>query len=171
MKKGISWIKSFDKIIIKYIILRYFYDFYIIVMFKKILFLLLSFCLIFFWTSNVFAWWKSTPWWVVEDLHDSDIQKTSLNDVWWSSQWINWTLTSIKWHSNGYIQWLWFIWLAIALILIIYNGMLLLWNFSWEDKLAKAKKRFLSLILWVIILTSWYVIIKLVMSLISQIFS
>ena len=142
-----------------------------IVMFKKKIFVLLSFCLIFFWTSNVFAWWNSDPSGIVNWLRDKDIQKTSLDKVWWDSQWIKWTLNSIKWESNGYIQWLWFIWLSIALILIIYNGMLLLWNFTWEDKLSKAKKRFLSLILWVIVLTSWYIIIKLVMSLISQIFS
>ncbi len=142
-----------------------------IVMFKKILFLLLSFCLIFFWTSNVFAWWNSDPNQVVNELHDSNIQHTALDTVWWSSKWIKETLWDIKSWSSWYIQWLWFIWLSIALILIIYNGMLLLWNFTWEDKLSKVKKRFLSLILWVIILTSWYIIIKLVVSLISQIFS
>jgi len=139
-------------------------------MFKKILFLLLSFCLIFFWTSNVFAWWESDPKGVIEDLRDNKIQKTALDKV-WSSKWVNWTLTDIKDNSNWYIQWLWFIWLSIALVLIIYNGMLLLWNFTWEDKFSKVKKRFLSLILWVVVLTTWYVIIKLVMSLISQIFS
>ncbi len=142
-------------------------------MFKKILFVLLSFCLIFFWTSNVLAssWGTDNPNKIIDWLKDSKIQSTALSWVWWKQhQWIETTLTKIKWDSTGYIQWLWFIWLSIALILIIYNGMLLLWNFTWEDKLSKVKKRFLSLILWVIVLTSWYIIIKLVMSLISQIF-
>jgi len=143
-------------------------------MFKKILFLFLSFSLIFFCysivTANGSSEWERTPSQIINNMKDGKIQNTALKNVWWSSQWINWTLNGIKTNSNSYIQWLWFIWLSVAFILIIYNGMLLLWNFTWEDKLSKAKKRFLSLILWVIVLTTWYVIIKLVVSLVWGIF-
>jgi len=141
-------------------------------MFKKILFFAILSWTIFFWISSAATVWDNKkPSEIITEIKDNNVQNTALDNVWWSSKWVYDTLDSIKNNSSWYIQWIWLIWLAIAFILIIYNGMMLLWNFTGEDKLAKSKKKFVSLILWVIILTSWFVIIKLVVSLISQIFS
>ena len=141
-------------------------------MFKKILFFAILSWIIFFWISSAATVWDNKkPSEIITEIKDNNVQNTALDNVWWSSKWVYDTLDSIKNNSSWYMQWIWLIWLAIAFILIIYNGMMLLWNFTGEDKLAKSKKKFVSLILWVIILTSWFVIIKLVVSLISQIFS
>ena len=114
--------------------------------------------------------WDQTPGWVLSDLK-SDVQKTTLdNTIPWQWQWAKASLEWIKKWSTNYLQWLWYFWLSIALILIIYNWMIILTNF-WEDnKLSKVKKRFLSLILWVVLLTSAVIIIKLVTSFIWGVF-
>lgn len=127
--------------------------------------LLISFFSYFSYSSE----WDKTPDQILKNLKDNDIQKTSLDNVSW--KWIKNTLTSVKTNSYWYIQWLWFIGLSIALILIIYNGMYLLWNFWSEDKMWKVKKRLLSLIIWVLVLTTWYLIIKLVVSLVWWVFN
>lgn len=127
----------------------------------------------FFWFFYNFSWvafassWNQEPLWVLEWLKDSSVQKTALDENSW--KWVKWVLEWVKDKSGGYIQWLWFIWLATALILIIRLWIYILWNFWEEDRLSKAKKRFVSLILWVIILTSWYVIIKAIMSIVWNI--
>jgi len=129
--------------------------------------------LVFPWIFSGFSYtydaWDKDPASLVDSLKDDDIQKTKLNNVNWTN--IKETLTSIKSNSSGYIKWLGIIWLSAALLLIIYNWMLILANFGEEDKLSKAKKRFVSLILWVVLLVSAVVVIKLVTSLVWAIFS
>ena len=114
-------------------------------------------------------WWDANPHQLLYELKwDNSVQDTKLDNT--AGWWIKDTLENIKWNSVWYIEWMGFIWLSIAFLLIIYNGIVILANFWWDDKLAKAKKRFVSLILWVVIVTSGYLIIKLVVSLIWQIF-
>jgi len=136
---------------------------------KKIwLFILFSVSLLWFTCSSS---WEQSPEELVWSLKSS-VQQTALdNSIWWNWQWIKKTLEDVKWWSSWYIQWLWYIWLSIAIILIIYNWILILANFWEEDKLSKAKKKFLSIILWVVILTTSYVIINVVVWLIWWIFT
>ena len=136
---------------------------------KKIILFIFLFFISIFWFS--FIYWTdlgSSPDQILEWMKNNEVQNTVLNDVNWN--WIDNTLSSIKDKSSGYIQWLWFIWLSVALILIIYNGIYLLANFSNEDKFSKVKKRFVSLIIGVVVLTSWYLIIKFAVSIIWDIF-
>ena len=116
------------------------------------------------------AWsWESKPLDMIDDLKEDTVQDTALNEVHW--KWITETLSDIKNEKiKWYIEWMWFVWLSAAFLLIIYNGIVILANFWWEDKLAKAKKRLLSLTIWVVVVTSWYFIIKLVVSFIWGIF-
>ena len=140
--------------------------------FKMIIKRIILFIFLFFISIFWFSYWtdlgSSTPTQILDWMKNNEIQKTKLNDVNWD--WIDANLSSIKSSSSDYIKWLWFIWLSVALILIIYNGMYLLANFSDEDKLSKVKKRFVSLIIGVIVLTSWYLIIKFAVSIIWNIF-
>ena len=136
---------------------------------KKIILFIFLFFISIFWFS--FIYWTdlgSSPDQILGWMKNNEVQNTVLNDVNWN--WIDNTLSSIKDKSSGYIQWLWFIWLSVALILIIYNGIYLLANFSNEDKFSKVKKRFVSLIIGVVVLTSWYLIIKFAVSIIWDIF-
>jgi len=135
---------------------------------KIILYIFLSFISIF-WFSNIYwSWLNSSPDDILNDMKDNDIQETKFNYSF--PKWITENLNNVKDNSAGYIQWLWFIWLSIALILIIYNGIYLIANFSNEDKFSKIKKRFISLIIWVVVLTSWYLVIKFAVSIIWDIF-
>jgi len=136
---------------------------------KIILFIFLSFISIFWFSSIYWTDLGSSPNQILDWMKNTDIQKTALDNVNWD--WIEANLSSIKTNSSGYIQWLWFIWLSVALILIIYNGIYLLANFSDEDKFSKVKKRFVSLIIGVVVLTSWYLIIKFAVSVIWNIFN
>jgi len=136
---------------------------------KYIIFSIILLTSFFGYFSYSSEWNAKTPDKILDWLKDKDIQSTSLDNVSW--KWIKNTLSSVKSSPSWYIQWLWFIWLTIALFLIIYNGMYLLWNFWSEDKMWKVKKRLLSLIIWVLVLTTWYLIIKLVVSLVWWIFN
>lgn len=136
---------------------------------KTTIIFILAFLFSFFWFSNTYsASFDSSPSVILRDMKDGSVQKTALDDVDWD--WIEDTLSSIKEKSTWYIDWLAFIWLSIALVLIIYNGIYLLANFSNENKFSKIKKRFISIILGVVVFTSWYLIIKVVVSIISNIF-
>lgn len=138
-------------------------------MFKKLFLLICLFFINFLWFSFVFwnSLGSSNPQNILEDMKTT-VQDTALNDVNWA--WVESSLSSIKDNSNDYISWLWFIWLSIALILIIYNGIYLLANFTDENRFSKIKKRFVSLIIWVVVLTSGYLIIKFAVSIIWDIF-
>ena len=136
---------------------------------RKVLFL----CGLIFITTFSFAWkWDQSAEWILNDLKDNDVQQTALdNAVTTYNKWITSTLTAVKQSSTWYLQWLAYIWLSIALILIIYNGiMLLVSGITWSDEMWKFKKRFVNLIIWVVILTSGYLIIKFVVSIIWQLF-
>ena len=119
-----------------------------------------------------YAGWDSDPVGVLNELKDSDVQRTALdNAVGADTKWVTNTLTAIKQASGGSLQWIAYLGLWIALILIVYNGiMLLISGITGSDEMWKFKKRFVSLVLWVVILTSGYLIIKFVVSIIWDLF-
>jgi len=135
----------------------------------------LAFLFISLLFSNYFSFaskWDQSAVQVLSDLKYSDVQQTALdNSVTTYNKWVTSTLEAVKQSSNWYLQWLAYIWLGIALILIIYNGiMLLISGITWSDEMSKFKKRFVNLVIWVVILTSGYLIIKFVVSIIGQLF-
>jgi len=137
---------------------------------RKIILLVLFFLT---WFSLSFAWsWDGSATQILDKMKDDNVQKTALDtSITTTQKWITSTLEWIKRGSTWYLQWLAYIWLWIALILIIYNGiMLLISGLTWSDEMWKFKKRFTSLVIWVVILTSWYLIIKFVVSIIAQLF-
>jgi len=137
---------------------------------KKMKRILFSILLLFIPFFSFAGSWEQSPGWVVDDLKSS-VQDTNLqNQIPWQWVWITDSLEWVKKWSWWYLQWLAYIWLSAALLLIIYNWILILANFWEENKLSKAKKRFMSLIIWVVLVTSAYVIIKLVVSFVWSIF-
>ncbi len=135
---------------------------------KKILVVITFFFVPFF--SFAGSSWDQPPEKIIDNLKSS-VQDTSVQGkIPWQGKGIT---ESLKWVKNWwgwYIQWLAYIWLSAALLLIIYNWILILANFWEENKLSKAKKRFMSLIIWVVLVTSAYIIIKLVVSFVWSIF-
>lgn len=109
---------------------------------------------------------------------DYKIQQTALDgatdkqsSVWPSTAKITHTLDRLRNNINVYLQWMVYIGLSIAVILLIYNGLLMVTNAihkEWET--AKIKKNIINIAIGVIILTGFYFIIKLAVSLINSIF-
>lgn len=114
---------------------------------------------------------------VVDANADYKIQQTALDnatDKEWayvSSYKIANTLDWLRNNINPYLQRAVYIWLSVAVILLIYNWFLMVTNAihkEWDA--AKIKKNIMNIAIGVIILTGFYFIIKLVVSLINSIF-
>lgn len=115
---------------------------------------------------------------VVGEANDEyKIQQTSLDDA-TSQQWayasqykIANTLDRFRNNINPYLQWTVYIGLAAAVILLIYNGFLMVTNSmhkQWD--MSKIKTNMINIAIGVIILTGFYFIIKLAVSIINAIF-
>ena len=81
------------------------------------------------------------------------------------------TLDWLKNNIAPYLQWMVYIGLAAATILLIYNGLLMVTNsLHGTGDITKLKKNISYIIIGVIILTGFYFIIRLVVALLSTIF-
>lgn len=78
------------------------------------------------------------------------------------------TLDSIRIKIAPYMQWAVFLGLSIAVLLIIYNGFLLVTNNVSDMKLEKAKSNIINILTGVAVLTGFYLIIRLVVSLLAN---
>ncbi len=68
----------------------------------------------------------------------------------------------------SYIQWTIYFALIIAMILIIYNGVVII-TAQWDEgKLNSAKTRLIALFAWVVLLFAFPTLVKIVVSLISN---
>lgn len=108
---------------------------------------------------------------------DYKIQQTALDnatDKQWgyaSSYKIANTLDWLRNNINPYLQRAVYIGLSLAVILLIYNGFLMVTNAAHKEwEAAKIKKNIMNIAIWVIILTGFYFIIKLVVALINALF-
>jgi hypothetical protein len=113
---------------------------------------------------------------VVSDANEGNkIQETALNWItdaqWWYSREykIANTLEYIKNNIQPYIQRAVYVGLTAAVILLIYNGFLMVTNSlhnEWD--IAKVKKNVINIFIWVIVLTWFYFIIKLMVAIINM---
>lgn len=108
---------------------------------------------------------------------DYEIQETALdgitNDQWWYAKEykIANTLEYLKNNIQPYIQWALYVWLTCAVILLIYNWFLMVTGSihkEWDSD--KIKKNVTNIVIWVIVLTWFYTIIKLMVAIINTIF-
>lgn len=114
---------------------------------------------------------------VVGEANDQyKIQETKLNEVsnlegGFPSQFrIANTLDSIRVKITPYIQWTMFIWLSLAVVLIIYNGLLLVTNsLHGEWEISSVQNRIVNILIWVLVLTGFYFIIQIALSLIANV--
>lgn len=114
---------------------------------------------------------------VAEANKDYEIQETALNDAndqqWgYQSQYkIANTLDYLRNNIAPYLQWAVYIGLVVSVILIIYNGLLMVTNaLHKEGDIAKVKKRLVNIAIGVLLLTGFYAIIKIVVGLINSVF-
>lgn len=150
--------------------------------FKKFLFVFLIFCpFAFLYADNTSSWaWGRNPEEVldkvVQDANKKDgVQETALDEIdgsygiYWDDRKITNTFDSIRENIAPYIDWAVFIGLSIATILIIYNWLMLVTLPVQSDATGKVMTRLKFIIIWVLIITGFYFIIKLVLSLVANI--
>lgn len=108
---------------------------------------------------------------------DYEIQETALNGI-TDQQWgyqkqykIANTLDYLRNNIAPYLQRAVYIGLIVAVILIIYNGLLMVTNsLHKEGEMEKVKKRLINITIGVLLLTGFYAIIKIVVGLINSVF-
>ena len=83
------------------------------------------------------------------------------------------TLTYFKNHIHPYIQWILYIGLTAATILLIYNGFLLVTNGAngGAGEMSKVKENLMNIGIGVIILTGFYFLIDLIVAVLNFLFS
>lgn len=122
------------------------------------------------WDTAQWGWVQDDPLQVLDRLK-SNTQKTRLDDVplsEGSDTPIFDTLKEIADRLGPYIQWAIYIWLSVATILLIFNWVLLVIS-PLKDTYANVKTRVTSILMWVAMLTGFFLVIKLIMSIISNI--
>ena len=81
------------------------------------------------------------------------------------------TLDWLRMHMGTYLQWIVYVGLTIAVILLIYNGfMMVTHSITKSGDFSKLKKNIQYIAIGVIILTSFYAILRLVIGLINSVF-
>lgn len=153
---------------------------------KIMLFLLAMFWVYSFSYAQQWKWtdWWSTPFQVLESVVDeanawSDkIQRTALDNVsdleWtFARQYkISNTLDYIRMHISPYIQRAVYIWFVASTAWLIICGFLMVtWWISKSSWFEKVKWRVINALLWVFMLSGFYIVIKFMMSIINYFFS
>ncbi len=143
---------------------------------------------VWFWSTGDYnRWWEwwSDPMEILDEVVGASndwnvnyqkIQDTALDDV--SNNWsynpeyrITNTLDWIRWNITIYLQWIVFIWLWLATILIIYNGFMLVTHWiHWQWDMAKFKSNMINIAIWVVLLLWFYFLIELILALITVLF-
>lgn len=132
--------------------------------------------------TDTWWWYGNSPIEVLDSVvgeanKEMQFQETALDGV-TNTQWayqeeyqIANTLDWLRMNIAPYLQWLVYIGMAIAVILLIYNGFLMVthaihneWDFT------KVKKKVTYIAIGIVLLTSFYAIIKLIVGIINSIF-
>jgi hypothetical protein len=108
--------------------------------------------------------------WLSTRIQDTKLNQVTDNDGGYAREMrISNTLDSIRLNIWPYMQRAMYLWLSAAVIIIIYNGFLLVaGNLTGED-LAKVRDRIINVLLGVGVLTWFYFLIRIVVALVSQI--
>lgn len=77
------------------------------------------------------------------------------------------TLCNIKDHSKDYLQYIMYVWLTAATILLIWNGFKIVTSSDREKQVATFKKNLTYIIIWVVLLTGFYYIIDIFVSVVN----
>jgi len=106
--------------------------------------------------------WTNDPKSILNELKsdEQNVSHTLTTEIWWKS-WIKDTLEGISNWILPYIDWIFFVAWTAALILIMYNWLkLMLSSWLWQSEIWKIKSRFLNLVLWVVIISWVYIILR-----------
>lgn len=127
-------------------------------------------------------WYGSTPEDVLDsivnqandeyNIQDSPLERVNERQWWYPMQYrIANTLDSIRVNISIYIQWIVFVWLALATIGLIYIWFLMVTNgVANEWTIDKVKTRVIGIVVWVLLITWFYAVLRILTSLITALF-
>lgn len=157
-------------------------------MLKIIKITIFSFVMLSFFSISFAQHWRrwsrgSDPLQIFENIVDEAnewqyaIQETALDWVsdleWWYAREfkVSNTLDYIRKNLDPYMQWAVYVWLVLATVALIYSGFLLVTHWvhkQWDW--TKVKTNIMYALLWVLLLSWFYFIIKVMVALITSIF-
>lgn len=106
------------------------------------------------------------------DLQDSPLERVNERQWWYPIQYrIANTLDSIRVNLAIYIQWIVFLWLAMATIWLIYIWFLMVTNgVANEWTIEKIKPRIIGIVVGVLLVTWFYAILRLFTAIVTTLF-
>ncbi len=106
------------------------------------------------------------------DIQDSPLERVNERQWWYPMQYrIANTLDSIRVNIAIYIQWIVFVWLALATIGLIWIGFLMVTNpVSSEWTIDKIKTRVIGIVAGVLLITWFYALLRLFVAIITALF-
>lgn len=126
-------------------------------------------------------WWNDPESIVTEVAEQANKGATNVQDtkldqidnkghvIWRSYQitnTLNWLIRDINWLGAYMQRWV-YIWLVAATILLVWNGFMLV---TWRAKINDVKEKIKNILLWVILITCFASIIKIITLLINYFF-
>ncbi len=108
----------------------------------------------------------------IEEVQQTQLDNISSNcndSIWWVS-WrftITKTICNIKSQMGSYLQYVIYIWLSLATILLIRNGFKLVTSKDKWNQMKEFGKNIVKIIIWVILLISFYYILDVFVSVIN----
>ena len=147
---------------------------------KKIIFWLLLWLFICIASAGIVVTpVNSVETWTADSFVNSVVEKANsegivvrTKDVNFNGWWVKSTLDQVTKSSitSEYINWFGFFALSVAVVLIIYNWVLLI-SSRWNDSVyKKVQTRLVNIIIWIIVIFAGYMIIRWVISIMSSIF-
>lgn len=79
------------------------------------------------------------------------------------------TLSNTKEQLESYIEWITFIGFSVAVVLLIYNGLLLVVSPLSEDQSSAVKKRIWYILMGVVVMAGFYFILKVLISILVDV--
>ena len=160
---------------------------------KKITYLFIALFVFIWWVFSVsYAQDKEGTWWKFAEHNPVDlldtintkangskadrVQDTQLNNVTSktacelpvkSNFTITRTLCYIKENIKSYLQYVIYIWLAAATIIVIWNGFLLVTSSNRETQMTNFKKNMWYLVIWIVLIVGFYFILDVFVSIVN----
>lgn len=159
---------------------------------KKITYLFIALFVFIWWVFSVSnAQDKEGTWWKFAEHNPVDlldtintkangskadrVQDTQLNNVtskactlWVKSNFtITRTLCYIKENIKSYLQYVIYIWLAVATIIVIWNGFLLVTSSNREAQMTNFKKNMWFLVIGIVLIIGFYFILDVFVSIVN----
>ena len=116
--------------------------------------------------KKVYTAWKKD--WTINSKFSDLTRKTWQYQCWWKNK-ICMAVESIRIAISPYINFAVFVVLAIATILIIYNGFNLVIGKWTTAELTETKTKIINIVTWIVIISWFVIIIRMLMSVVVMI--